>query len=67
MIATAKNPKNLGFIESVGDNLNGNVTVGNVAFNSTPSLFTITYSYSSVLKPTASVVAYVQANAGADR
>ncbi len=67
MIATAKNINNEGFIESVGDNLNGNVTVGNVTFSSNPTLFTIPYSYSSVLKPTADVVGFVKANAGADR
>ena len=69
MIATAANPQNNGYIQSVNDNLNGNErsAVGNVTYNSKPSLFAIPYNYSSVLKPTADVVKYVQANAGADR
>ena len=67
MIATATDINNEGFIESVGDSLNGNVTVGNVTLNSTPTLFTIPYNYSAVLKPTADVIEYVQTNAGADR
>jgi len=67
MTATATNIKNEGFIEVVGDNLNGNSIFGNVTFNSKPSLFKIPYNYSSLLKSTADVVEYVKANAGADR
>ena len=67
MVANAAGSNNEGFIESVGDNLNGYVTQGNVTFNSRPTLFPIPYPYRSQLKPTSEVVVDVRANAGADR
>jgi pectate lyase len=63
--------QNEGYVESVGDTLNGSpsfgggTTSGNVTFSSIPSLFTLPYDCSDILKPTADVKSYVQSVAGA--
>ncbi len=56
---------NEGFIESINDNLNGEPVSGNVTFVSAPSLFTPPDC--DFIKPNSEVIAYVQANAGADQ
>lgn len=55
---------NEGFIESINDNLNGEPWSGNVTFVSAPSLFTPPDC--GFIKPNSEVIAYVQAEAGAD-
>ena len=69
---TAHKEQNEGYIEVVGDTLDGEINIGqqakgNITISATPSLFTIPYNYSTILKPESEVKAYVQANVGADR